>query len=233
MNSGDEARFSSYECSVRAGGIRLQICATVLAALVISANAVADSSSLARVVASGHQSDEPDCFKSLTVIGEDKLRRLRGGISLGGLDMNIGARLRTVIDGSAVLESVVRLDETGLVSQHLSVPQESQLPGVGVISTDPMSALAVESLLPPDVNLSGLEGATGVIVSDERGSTIALHGLDSERIVGVLANQATGRTIRQEANVDVTVRNFRQFQDAARDALFGVRLTGAIPIQLR
>lgn len=228
MNSGDEAR-SSYECYVCAGEIRLPVCATMLAAaLGISANVVADSSSLARVVASWHQRDEPDCLKSLTVIGEDELRRLRGGIRLGGLDMNIGARLRTVIDGSTVLESVVRLDETGLVSQHLSVPQ-----GVGVISADPMSTLAVESLLPPGVNLSGLEGATGVIVSDERGSTIALHGLDSERIVGVLANQATGRIIRQEANVDVTVRNFRQFQDAAGDALFGVRLTGAIPIQLR
>ncbi|MGH2567226.1 MAG: hypothetical protein ACRDGA_02725, partial [Bacteroidota bacterium] len=101
------------ECYARAGKTRLQICAPVLGvALGISANVVADSSGLPRVVASEYQSDAPDCFKSLTVIDEGELRRLRGGIRLGGLDMDIGARLRTVIDGSAVLESVVRLDET-------------------------------------------------------------------------------------------------------------------------
>lgn len=152
-------------------------------------------------------------FNAIPAASREHLAALRGGLRVGALDMSFAANVRTVVNGALVLESTTTLTPGGTMVTQSNIPNTGANPG---------------TLGFAGVNPSGLTGQAGVVVEDPSGLTTALHSVTREQILGVLFTTASNQQIRQEINVEVTIANFGNFQDAARTALFNGRLLGSL-----
>lgn len=168
-----------------------------------------------------------DDFYGLETADLAELSDLRGGFNVGGLEMAIGANIRTFVDGALVLESVARVSPSGLVSEMVS--STASPPGGGVTfnfgrDTD----VSLQDVAPANVDLGGLAGDSGVAINDSNGFSAALHRITQNQILGIIVNTADGRSLRQELNVEVTVQNFGSFQQSIRSAIRNSRLINGI-----
>lgn len=151
-------------------------------------------------------------FDAVPTASLDDLAALRGGLRVGALDVAFAANVRTVVNGTLVLESTTSLTPGGAMVTRSDVPNAGA--NTGRLSFS-------------DVNPSGLARQAGVFIEDPSGLTTALHSVTREQILGVVFTTASNQKIRQEINVEVTVANFGRFQDAAQSALFNGRLIGS------
>ncbi|MAT66247.1 MAG: hypothetical protein CMN57_11460 [Gammaproteobacteria bacterium] len=157
------------------------------------------------------------------------LAALRGGFSLRGLEMEFGASLRSFQDGRLLMETLVSVTDRG-THTTTSIPR-----AVDTLSPGPETAARTGSS-PPAANsgieLNGLGSAGRVVVNDARGMTASIHEVTRQRILGVLVSRATDTALRQEAQVDVTIRNFSQFQQTVRQAILNNHLgRSSAPLQ--
>jgi len=162
-------------------------------------------------------------FDAIPTVDPDRLAALRGGLRAGGLDLAFTANVRTLVNGSLVLESTTNLTPGGTATQ-------STMPTAGM-NPQTLSFVSGQGGAPSGTlpaNLAGLAGQTGVVVEDPTGLTTALHSVTREQILGVVFTSASNQQIRQEINVEVTVANFGRFQESARNALFNGRLLGSL-----
>lgn len=195
-------------------------------AIMASAAATGQSGSLAADadIGSATASAYADPFHSIPTASPEHLATLRGGFRVGGLDMEFAANVRTLVNGTLVLESTTSLTPGG------SLATQSNMPTVGVNpqTLSFVSGQGSGQSTPLPASLSGLAGHTGVVVEDPTGLTTALHSVTREQILGVILTTASDQQIRQEINVEVTVSNFGQFQESVRSALFSGRLLGSL-----
>lgn len=91
----------------------------------------------------------------------------------------------------------------------------------------PVKSQAAAANNPAQVDLTGLDGAQGVTLNDRKGVTSVLHQATRERITSFVVNSASGRDIRQDLDISVTVRKFVEFQKATRQAIMNSRLDAA------
>lgn len=182
-----------------------------------------------------------DSFEDLPALTAEELQALRGGFEFAGLKFDFGAELRTFVDGRLALETLITYTQGNPVTEHRSLPLPSTAtaatgaPGAAGSAAAPGAEASVQLLGPdqaqtpaqltlPGVDLSGLKEAAGILINDRKGATLALHEATRDRITSMVVNQATGRDIRQELNVNVTVRNFDQFRDSLRSTILNGRL---------
>lgn len=150
------------------------------------------------------------------VLEEAQLAALRGGFSLRGLEMEFGASLRSFQDGRLLMETLVNVTEQGTrTATH--IPS-----ALGTVTSGADSAAGGRRA--SGIDLGSLAGAGQVVVNDPRGTTAAVHQVTRQRILSVLVSRANDTALRQEAQVDVTVRNFSQFQQSVRQALVNSHL---------
>ncbi|WP_340120184.1 hypothetical protein [Pelagibius sp. 7325] len=162
-------------------------------------------------------------FDAIPTAAPELLAVMRGGLRVGGLDMEFAANVRTLVNGTLVLESTTNLTPGGTTTQ-------STMPTVG-LDPQTLSFVSGQGGAPSGAlpaTLAGLGGQTGVVVEDPSGLTTALHSVTREQILGVVFTSASNQQIRQEINVEVTVANFGRFQESARNALFNGRLLGSL-----
>jgi len=196
-------------------------------AIMASAAGAGQSGSLAADADIGSAASGPahaQAFHAVPTASLDLLAALRGGLRVGGLDMEFAANVRTLVNGALVLESTTNLTPGGTTATQSSMPTMGVNPQT--LSFVSGQGGAQSSALP--ANLSGLAGQTGVVVADPTGLTTALHSVTREQILGVVLTTASNQQIRQEVNVEVTVSNFGRFQNTARNALFSGRLLGSL-----
>lgn len=168
------------------------------------------------------RADDDNPFEELAAVSSDELQDMRGGLQVGGLNLDIGANLRTYVDGRLALESVIRYTDVGTQIEHR--------PG-SAGGADASIPLVLNSAGNVTLGLRGVDparfkGAGGVQINDARGNIVAMHDASSGRITSVIINQSNGRDIRQELAIDVTVHNFAQFRDSLRGTLLNGRLNG-------
>lgn len=169
--------------------------------------------------ASGSAYAQP--FDAIPTASPDLLAELRGGLRAGGLDLAFAANVRTLVNGTLVLESITDLTPGGTATTQANLPQTA-------IDPQTLSFFSGRGDGQLPAGLGGLAGHGGVVVEDPTGITAALHSVTREQILGVVLTTASNQQIRQEVNVAVTVANFGRFQDAARSALFSGRLLGSL-----
>lgn len=201
-----------------------------LVALALPAPRVqADAAGWASLKAANFGSGQPsnDDFYGLETADLAELSDLRGGFNVGGLEMAIGANIRTFVDGALVLESVARVSPSGLVSEMVS--STANPPGGGVtFNFGRETDVPLQDVAPTNVGLGALAGDSGVAINDSNGFSAALHRVTQNQILGVIVNTADGRSLRQELNVDITVQNFGSFQQSIRNAVRNSRLINGI-----
>lgn len=168
--------------------------------------------------------DADRVFSDIPVISSNELGDMRGGFRVGGLDINIGAIVRTFIDGRLALHSQLTVADDGNIQNSVVSPVSSEITGATIISND-SNGSTLQEATPAGVNLEGMEGSEGVIVNDNRGFTAALQNIRKDRFLTTIVNRASGRSIRHKVNVDVTIKNFTQLQRHARSARLAQRIT--------
>ncbi|MCO6440552.1 MAG: hypothetical protein J5I81_05555 [Nitrococcus mobilis] len=62
-------------------------------------------------------------FAAFPVIDHDQMAQLRGGFNIGGLELEFGANVRTLIDNVIRLETIVQLTQAGWVSSNRDLAQ--------------------------------------------------------------------------------------------------------------
>lgn len=90
--------------------------------------------SMATPVLAGGQkatSEPTNLFAPFPVISHDEMARLRGGFDIGGLNLEFGANVRTLIDNIVRLETVVHFTPGGLVSSQPGLARAAGAPNVG------------------------------------------------------------------------------------------------------
>lgn len=211
----------SMACALAGGGF---LAALTLPSPEVKADAAGRASLRAANFATGQQADD---FAGLETVSLAEMSDIRGAFNVGGLEMAIGANIRTFVDGALVLESVARISPSGLVSEP--VASTAVPPGGGVtFNFGRETDVALQEVAPANVDLGGLAGDNGVAINDSNGFSAALHRITQNQILGVIVNTADGRNLRQELNIEVTVQNFGSFQQSVRDALMSGRLINGI-----
>ena len=164
-----------------------------------------------------------DAFEALVIISNDELAGLRGGFEISGLQIDIGAYIRTFIDGVQVLESMVNLTGSdaigGLPSVSTVLNAIDFKDGLQIVDSSTGGLAGVRDQIPDQIDLGALNNASGVILNDSKGFTAALHQITRSQIISAIVNTASGRQLRQEVEVSVDIANFRQLQGLSRNAL--------------
>ncbi|MBB3189707.1 hypothetical protein [Halomonas cerina] len=155
-----------------------------------------------------------DVFHRGAVIAETELDQMRAGFNIGGLDVDFGARLQTMIDNSIELVSVVNFTKAGtdLVSQTFRDPSRSaSRMGAG-------TELSVTDITPGGIDLSGLADFSGIALNDPKGFTAALHNITRNAIVSGVVSNASGRDIQQRIDIDIRLNNIGALRAAKQRA---------------
>lgn len=170
-----------------------------------------------------------DPFAAVPIYRPGDLADMRGRFAAGGFVMDLGANVRTFLDGVAVLETVVSLGDDGFVSQG-TVPaggSPSPPPGLRLVTGDGPGPSIVD-LTPPGFDLSAFADADGVVLADGNGFTAMLHRVASDQILNVVVTSASERNLRQELEVTLTIHNFTAIRRAARAGVLARRLAPAV-----
>ena len=210
-------------------GCGLAVAGFVAALILPAPKAQADAAGRASLRAAhfGAGTSSQDDFHGLDTVGLAEMSDIRGGFNVGGLEMAIGANIRTFVDGALVLESVARVSPSGLISEMVS--STASPPGGGVtFNFGGETDVALQDVAPANVDLGALAGDNGVAINDSNGFSAALHRITQNQILGVIVNTADGRNLRQELNIEVTVENFGSFQQSIRSAIMSGRLINGV-----
>lgn len=138
------------------------------------------------------------------VIETSVMAELRGGFEISGLDLAFGARLQSMID-DVLYQTMVEFTDMGtkVLSQTLVDPAGN------AVEIDPATAGSIAELTPMGISLPGFEQFSGVAVKDAKGFSAVLHHVTNQAIVGGVVSDATERSIGNQMNIDVTIKNMK------------------------
>lgn len=126
-----------------------------------------------------------DPFAGLETIGRSELGELRGGMMVGGIEVNFAVVIRTTVtdaSGPLGLQTTLTVGDAGQLAQAIT------------------TAVGAGGTLTP--------GANGVGVTMQGDGTSITHKVIQDQIQSLIANSASGRTITQTTDVNVTAPGF-------------------------
>ena len=127
-----------------------------------------------------------------------------------GLEIGFGAEVRTYVDGKLALQTRLTWTDQGAVQ-----------------TTEATGGSDLGSAAGAGIHLGASPGA-GVFVPGDNGGTVVLHGLDSDRISGLIFNTADNRDVRQEVNVTLNVPDLTAFQKDVAGQQLDLRLQDTV-----
>lgn len=185
-------------------------------------------------------------FEEFSLVDEEELGTMRGGLLVGSLNIEFGVNLRTLINGVVQLETAYRLTDTGFTQQ--AVVATSQITPAastddtlnaptGIRNTLTLGdgiGQSVTDAATGNLTLTGLSDASGVIITDAQGkTTVALHQVTRDRVLGVLVSDASNQNVEFDLDVDVTINNYSQIRSQVLDARTTGILSRAVDQNLR
>lgn len=171
----------------------------------ISAAALAALSTPARA-------DDGAWGDGVEVMAESEMSVERGGIAIGGIEINFGAVVTTFVNGVPALTTQLTWTDAGTFVQE-TVGAIGQ--NINDMTPDELAALG----------LSGLENGGGVIIEDESGVTALVHNVTEGALQNIIINSATGRDLTQEIDVTLELPGFELMQDQLITEHFGFRIS--------
>lgn len=159
-----------------------------------------------------------DSYAGSPRISADELRSLRGGLSIAGMDIQFGATIRTMVNGTLAAETVLTLNNNGGMDRTTTVADGSLLTPVSGNSADLAGA---------GVDLAALKNAQGFVIKDAAGLTAALNDITLQHANNIVVNTEPGRDIQQIVNMQLAVQNFTQVSNALHSDMLAGRITRA------
>lgn len=151
-----------------------------------------------------------DAWAGLDVIDDAALDDLRGGFTVGGVEIGFGATVTTYSGGAMALTTQLTWTDTGLVVAE----------AVGNLGQ------TLASLTPEQRSAMGLDGIAGdgVVIADDAGVTALVHNVTESALQNIILNTASGRDLSQNVDVTITLPGFESVQAGLRDELLGIRI---------
>lgn len=139
-----------------------------------------------------------EIFSRLEPVGDEELAEQRGGFVVNGLDIRLGAQIRTFLDGELVLQTTVNWGETGtshteLMSGALTPADASHLQA-GILSAGGITMKVGDS----------------TVYLANNNQTALLHRTDGG-LQNVLINTASNIKITQEVDATLDLGGYENF----------------------
>lgn len=147
-------------------------------------------------------------------IAEDELGEMRGGfITAGGIEIGLGAVVRTLVDGQLALESTISWTDAGPVVTR-------------ALAGDTTAADAAdlhEAAVNDGLDLQAIAGEKDVFLVGG-GGTALVHHIDSRSLLNLVLNVESNLDIRQETELTLTLPGFEAMQQDIIGNLTGLQV---------
>lgn len=164
------------------------------------------------MLAAPAQAYEIDWGADTEVLAIAEMDDLRGGFMVApGIEVQFGAQITTYFDGQPALSTQLTWTDAGAVVESTIGALGRQLSTM----SEPERA---------ELGLGGLDGLGGVLVSDAAGVTAMVHNLTNGALQNIIINDASGRDLRQEIDVTLTLPGFEVVQAGLILERIGLRL---------
>lgn len=179
----------------------------------------------------------PTTFVGLSSIESDEMAQLTGGLAVGGLKIDLTARVRTYInDRLAVAEDfrITRLNDAqhriqaslSRVDNHVTETAGAAVNQVAQDNAPSTSTIPNTQTEHTALPSGGLRSRT--IDEGDGGVTSMTFDFGRDQLVSTIANTANGRHVHQRVDVEVQVANFRDFASNVRSSLLAERIGRAV-----
>jgi hypothetical protein len=133
---------------------------------------------------------------SFETVSEEELGNQRGGFVVAGMDVRLGAEMRTYMNGELVLHTVVNWNDTGITSQQTFS---------GALTPANLEAIRASMGVPNSSPDNPIYLANG-------GQTALSQTIDGA-IQNVIVNSANNLAISQETSATIDIAGYRSFQN--------------------
>ncbi|MHA1600888.1 MAG: hypothetical protein ACTSW2_08670 [Alphaproteobacteria bacterium] len=169
---------------------------------------------------------QDDPFADLEVLGAAEMAEKRGGFldAALGISLSLGANIRTAINGSLVLETLVKFSNSGVTQITNTIADGANLTGLTFLSADGTAIAGIDvvnSTGPVTFSANGAHvtvpaGFQGLVAQTDTGVVAAVNKITSEQFANLVVNSDPGAIIRQELQINVDVSGFAQLQKNVR-----------------
>lgn len=149
------------------------------------------------------------------ILTERELDEARGGFVVAGMEISLGAEMRTFLGGELAMRTTLNWEDGG--------PQTDQWVSAGL---EPAAAAALRTGIFANGNLSMSLNGQPLFLANA-GQTALLQRTDG-RIQNMVFNTASGIDLRQEADISLVVSNYQAFRDAVAPAILMAGMGEAI-----
>jgi len=185
--------------------------------IALSALLSAASSASIAAPASSRSIDNGADLTELPVVPDAELAESRGGFSWQGVEIGLGAEIRTYLDGALVLQTNISWTATGATATQLVS---------GALT--PADAAQLQAGLLSRSGISMRVGDQSVFMAN--GGQTALIQRTDGAIQNVLINRASNISARQEVDATLDLHNFGQFQQQIGQSRMGDAIGDAIDL---
>lgn len=140
------------------------------------------------------------------LLSTQELAEARGGFVIAGLEISLGADLRTYLGGELAMQTIVSWkDQTQTEERWVST------------ALTPVTAASLENGLLANGRLTMNVNGQEVFLAND-GQTALLQRVDG-RLQNIALNTASGIDLRQEADISIAVANYQAFREAIAPAI--------------
>lgn len=132
----------------------------------------------------------------MEVVSDEELSDQRGGFVVAGMDVRLGAEMRTYMNGELVLRTVVNWDDAGIRTEQAHSN-----------ALTPSSQAAIQGGI-----ASGNGRAESPFYLANGGQTALSQSIDGA-IQNVIVNRASGMAFSQETTANIDIAGYRNFQN--------------------
>ena len=142
---------------------------------------------------------DDDAMFSQPTIADAELDQQRGGFAFAGMDIKLGADIRTFLDNELVLHTVITMNDNGY--------SRVQTVGAGLTLAD-ADALRNSALSNGAIRMN--VGNNQVFLANQ-GQTAIIHGNDQGALQNILVNTASNITASQEVTATLDLSGYDGF----------------------
>lgn len=174
----------------------------------------------------------PDRISMLEQIPSDELAEMRGGFSVAGVDFSFGAVIRTVVDGTTVLETQFTATPDGLTAVQTgpATAPGYVLPGQPGATVTVINGTGEPISLPSQINLnpSVFDEAQGIVINSPTGVTAGLSQFNTTQILNGVLSTASNQNLAQQIEINIALSNFTDFQAQIMTGQAAARIASAV-----